>query len=386
MAQDVDYSKFTPAFGEVKVEEQVATPPVEQVTEPPTETPPATSTPDQSAAPPPETLNYEFFNKTFKTDFKTEDDFKKVIELSSKAKTLEDQLKEYETLKADLEAYKTGVNPLDYFASEDDYRIQQFKKENPDKDASVAYKLFASDLGKASDLDVLIQFELLDGAVSNEAEARELISAKYDLDLSSDPKEWTALARTQLKRDANKARGEVKSMKEGYKLPDKVDIAGRREAEKADAQKRVETLTKGWQDIVPKILTDLKEVEINDYDKDGKVESLMKYVIDDEAKKQLGTEVMDYLVVNQKDINDDNVKEAAMVMQSRYVLQNLPKILKAYSTSILAEYDKKRDAELTNPNPLKTDTKPVDEAEAARKRQSTEQALGGLGFKRNKPF
>ena len=390
---DIDYSQFEPAFkAETNVEEnkvQETAP----VTETPTEQTPVTETQSaevvtttETQATPQDTLNYEFFNKTFKTDFKTEDDIRKIIELSSKTKTLEDQLKDFETLKADVEEYKKGIDPLAYFASEDDYRIQQFKKSNPDKDASVAYKLFASDVTKLTDLEVLTQFEMLDGVIRDEAEAQSLLADKYAIDLESDPKEWTVLARAQLKRDANRARAEIKTMKEEIKLPTRVDVEGqRKQAQEAQAQK-AELLKKGWNDIVPSMITELKEVEINDYDKDGKPEPVFKYAIADEAKPRLQAQIMEHLLASGKEINADNVKEAGAIVQSWYVLQNIGKMIKAVKSEIAAEIDRKKDEETHNPIPLKTEVKPVDDTEAKRRKEETEYALGGSGFKYNKPI
>lgn len=390
---DMDYSQFEPAFkAETNVEEnkvQETAP----VTETPTEQTPVTETQSaevvtttETQATPQDTLNYEFFNKTFKTDFKTEDDIRKIIELSSKTKTLEDQLKDFETLKADVEEYKKGIDPLAYFASEDDYRIQQFKKSNPDKDASVAYKLFASDVTKLTDLEVLTQFEMLDGVIRDEAEAQSLLADKYAIDLESDPKEWTVLARAQLKRDANRARAEIKTMKEEIKLPTRVDVEGqRKQAQEAQAQK-AELLKKGWNDIVPSMITELKEVEINDYDKDGKPEPVFKYAIADEAKPRLQAQIMEHLLASGKEINADNVKEAGAIVQSWYVLQNIGKMIKAVKSEIAAEIDRKKDEETHNPIPLKTEVKPVDDTEAKRRKEETEYALGGSGFKYNKPI
>lgn len=389
---EIDYSKFTPAFQEkveekppeVVVETQVATP--ETITPEPIK--PAEVKPE-TVAPPPEvkqdTLNYEFFNKTFKTDFKTEDDLKKVIELSSKAKEFEDRVKDYEELKQKLEAYQEGVDVLKYFKSEDDYKVQQFAKTNPDKDASVAFKLFTSDMSKLGDLDVLTQFELLDGVISNEAEAKILIAEKYGIDLEADPKEWTALARTQLKRDANKARGEIKLMKEGIPLPEKVDVEGRRKQAQEEAQKKAELLNKGWGDIVPKMLNELKEVEINDYDKDGKAEFVFKYAVPEEDKKQLRDDIMTYLTSNGKEINEDNVKEAGNVLQGMYVLRNVGKMMKAIKAEIAAAIDEQKDKETHNPNPIKTEVKPPDDEAVAKKKAETAYALGGSTFKPNKP-
>lgn len=384
MAIDIDYSQFEPAFKkEEAAPAETVTPEIKDdvvaVTEavttkevaPPVETPPAEKV---------QTDYISSLNTKFNTSFKSDDDLKAIIESASKAQALQEQLKEFETLKADIDYYKSGVNPLDYFASEDDYRMQQFKKTNPDKDAGVANKLFTTDLDKLSDVDVLAQYELLHGTFQDgEVGAKELVASTYEIDLD-DPESWTRLSKNTMARAANKARSEIKELKGSIKLPDKIDLASKREAEKASLQQKADLLKKGWGDVVPKMLTDLKEVVINDTDKDGKEEPLMKYVIDEDAKKELGAEVMEYLVSTNKDITEDNVKEAAIGIQREYVLRNLPKILKAYATTLVAEVDRKKDEETHNPVPLKTETKSVSDSEAAKQRE-IDYAIGGVGWK-----
>lgn len=383
---EIDYSQFEKAFEPAPAAQVTpkggTTPPA------PAElvTPPAVTTATPVTTPEPIQTDYiSSLNTKFKTSFKSDDDLKSVLENAAKTQALQEQLKEFETLKGDMEYYKKGVNPLDYFASEDDYRMQQFKKTNPDKDAGVANKMFTTDLDKLSDLDVLTQYELLHGTFTDgEVGAKELVAAQYELDLN-DPESWTRLSKNTMARAAAKARSEIKELKGSIKLPETIDLASKREAEKATALQRAELLKQGWGDVVPKMMTDLKEVAINDTDKDGKEEPLLKYVIDEDAKKELGAEVMDYLISNNKDINEENVKEAAIGVQREYVLRNLPKILKAYATTLVAEIDRKKDEETANPNPIKGEVKPAADAAAA-KQAEIEYATGGAKFVGKKLF
>ena len=138
-------------------------------------TPPIQVTPAET----PQAVDYiSSLNTKFQTSFKSDEDLKAVIANAAKTQTLENQLKDFETLKSDIEYYKKGVNPLDYFSSEDSYRMEQFRKANPDKDAGVAGKLFTADLEKVSDLDVLAQYELLHGTFQDgEVGAKELVAS-----------------------------------------------------------------------------------------------------------------------------------------------------------------------------------------------------------------
>jgi len=385
-----------PAATEVKAEEVKPADTATVVTEAkPTEAKPAEITTEvkteepPTVAPPAEPkFDIAFFNKLYKTDFKSEDDIRGIIERSSKASDLEKQLKEYETLKADIDFYKKGVNPLDYFASEDDYRIQQFKKQYPDKDPSVAYKLFNSDLNKEGDFDLLVQYELMSGGVDGgEATAKQLVGKKYDIDDVDNPAEWSPLTKTLLKREANKVRNEIGTLKSEIKLPDIVNLSEKRAAEEKKQADELANLTKGWEDIMPKMVADLKEIDIKDVSNDGKEEPLLKYVMEDEVKQEMGKAIKEHLIANRIPINEQTVREVGTSMLKEYVWQNLPKLLKAYANPLLAALDKAKDEETHNPTVIKTEKKPDTLTEDEKRKKELTQALIGAGkFKYNKPF
>ena len=329
-----------------------------------------------------------FFNKLYKTDFKSEDDIKRVIERSSTASELESKLKEYDTLKDDIEYYKKGVNPLDWFDTEDDFKIQQFKKQYKDKDASVAYKLFGSDLSNMSDFDLLVQYELMNGGiVGGEPTAIEFVANKHGIEDVNNPSEWDALTKTKVHRAADGVRNEIKTLKSEIKLPETVNLAEKREAQARLQAEEMEAIKKGWGDTMPKLLSELKEVDINDFTNDGKAEPLLKYVIEDEVKNGLGNAIMEQLIANKIPINENSVKEVGNSIMKEYVYHNLPKLLKAYANPLLAALDKKKDEETHNPTVIKTEKKPEELSEDDKNRKAvTEMLIGGNKFKPNKIF
>jgi len=381
MSELDEFSGFTKAF----VEEPITSEPA-PITEPASTETVVTETAQPATPEPVQTDFWSSLNEKLKTDFKSEDDIRSLIENSSKVKTLEEQLKDFDTLKADIEFYKESADPLKHFANEDEYRLQQFRKSNPEKDSSVAYQVFTSDIDKLSDLDVLAKYELLNNEVEGgDAGAKELVAQQYSLDLESDPKDWSTLSRNQLKKAANLVRKEFKDLKESYKLPEKVDLASKRQSDQQAIAQRKELIEKGWTEVIPKALNEIKEIEINDTDKDGNVEPLMKYVIDEDLKKELGEEAKQILLANNVDINAESGKFIDKYIKDQYVTRTLPKILKAYATTLMAELDAKRDKEIHNPTPIKTDPRPAS-ADDTEKQRLIDYALGGGGFKYNKPF
>jgi len=327
-----------------------------------------------------------FFNKLYKTDFKSEDDIKSVLEQSSKASELEDKLKEYEALKEDIEFYKNGINPLDYFVSEDAFRIQQFQKQNPDKDASIAYKLFGADLSKMSDFDLIVQYELMNGGIEGgEPTAIEFVESKYGIEDVNNPAEWTALTRTKLKRSADEIRKEMSKLKEDIKLPETINLAEKREAEKKKQAEEQETIKAGWESTMPKLLDNLKEIDIKDVTKEGKEEPLLKYVLEDDVKANMGNAIKDYLVSNRIPVTDEAIQNVGTEILKSYVFDNLPKLLKAYATPLLSVLDENKDKETHNATVLKTEKKPEDLSEDEKtKKELTQGLIGDKGFKFHK--
>jgi len=368
---------------ELVQEEPTPEPVTETVTEP-TETvtePPVTETTTDSA---PEKIDpISSLNEMLKTDFKSGEDIKMLIETASKAKQLEEQLN---TLNADIDFYKENADPLKHFASEDDYRLQQFKKANPDKSSSVADRLFSSDLSKLSDLEVLAQYEMFNNDVEGgEAGAKELVEQQYGLDPETEPKDWSTLTRNQLKKAANFVRQEIKETKESFKLPEKIDLEGKRKSEQEALATRTESITKAWEEVIPKVLTEINEIEITTLDKDGKSESLMKYAIDDESKKELGEEAKNILIANNQDVNAESGKFVDRYIKDQYLLRNIDKIIKLTRQEAIDLVDKAKDEETHNAAPITTEVKPTNEDDA-KKQDLIDYALGGTGWKSNKPF
>jgi len=328
-------------------------------------------------------FDISFFNKAFGTEFDSEDSLKVAIQNSSKAKELEAQLAEYESLKSDVEYYKNGINPLDYFASEDDFRVQQFKKQNPDKDANVAIKAFTSDLSKADDLDVLVMYEMLNDSKlkGGEAGAKEIVADQYGIDLD-DRDSWTTLQENKLRKAANLARSEISEMKGKIELPKSVNLQSQREETMRLETEKKEQLKTKWTATVDNMFSHMEKVPIYDVDAEGKKTELFNYVVDDKSKAVLKDEVTNLLVGLGKDITEDNIKEAGQYVYERFALANMAKMFKAYGNDLLARQEQKIDAEIHNAEKPVLDIKPTTEADKERAAFEAYLSKTTQGFKR----
>lgn len=339
-------------------------------------------------------FDIEFFNKSFNTQFDTEDSLKAVLqtplrikELEDKIKGYEEQVKEYESLKSDIEYYKNGFNPLELFNnSEDDFRVQQFKNKNPDKDASVAYKAFTSDLSKVDDVDVLVMYEMLSnpGLRGGEAGAKEMIADQYGVDFE-DRNSWTSLQENKLHRAANSARSEFNRMKSEIELPKNVNLQAQREEQKAKDEARKVELKGKWDATVDNMFANMDKVSVYDTDSDGKEVELLHYVMDDKSKQALKQEISDYVINSGNDVTKETVEQAGQLVYTRFVMDNLSKIIKAYANDAIAKLQKKTDEEIHNAEKPKADVKESSGLEKERA-EFIEFAMGGKRFQKNPLF
>lgn len=387
---------FNPFAGQTEQEEPSGEPTeavVENTTEPagepvvePTDT--KAETPTETKEPvvePAQEFDTTFFNKSFGTQFKTVDEIKSLLEAPTKLKELEGKASEFENLQNQFselsqkyetyKKYEQEFDPLSLFPSKEDYAWMQFKKDNPDKDASVAYKIFASDFKKDSDLDVLINYEKFSdpGLEGGEEGIRELLADKYGIDPESidSPNEWSTVVKNKIRKDANLARKEFDEIKSSVKYPDKVDVNALEAERKQAVEVKQSQLKKDWDDITNLMLKDMDKVTVYDEpNKEGKADPLIDFVLDDKMKSELKDGIMSYLTEQGIEPTESAIAEAGTTVQARVILQNLPKIIKGAVGEALAKQEKSHNDEIHNPAPVNPSVRPDADEEKARIREN----------------
>ena len=391
---------FNPMDSGAKVEEEVVEAPVEteaQATEPAEAEAPVVETAEKTkdgtaektseAEPvePEKEFDTAFFNKSFGTQFSTPDEIKGLLESSDKVKELEgkvtalDELQtKYDEINQKYETYKRYeeelFDPMQYFNSPEEYAWMKYRKDNPDKDASIAYKAFVSDFKKDSDLDVLINYERFSdpGLEGGEQGVKEMIADKYGIDpeLIDSPSEWTTVVRNKIRKDANLARKEFEEIKSSVELPAKVDINKLEADRKVAVEAKTNQLKKDWSEITNLMLKDMDKVTVfDDPNKEGKSDPLVDFVLDDKMKSELREGMISYLTDSGLEPTESNIQEAGTTAQARVILQNLPKIIKGAVNEALAKQEKAHNDEIHNPAKVTTDVKPDADSEKARIRE-----------------
>ena len=290
-------------------------------------------------------------NKRFSTEFEDEDSLKAALESSKRIGELEKQVAELEALKEENLTLRENLDPMKYFTSEDSYKIEQFKREFPDKVPDVAYKLFTQDVNQMPDKDMLAYNMMLDDPDLDYATALEVVDRDYGLEEGEEVDKVTA---AKMRKDARVARNSVSSMKSQIKLPDKIDVDSLSAQQKELREKKQQQLSQGWKDVAKEVAGTLSDVVIKDDDGN----EMFRYSVTKDFPADVVDQVADTLSRTGTDISEDAAKTAAKVMRQNYLEQNYEKILKAAIDNERAKAEEDRLKKQHNPGSDKSDPEP----------------------------
>lgn len=299
------------------------------------------------------------FNKLFESEFEDLDSVKAALASAKRTGELEKQVTELEALKEENLLLKENLDPMKYFASEDDYKIAQFKKQFPDKDASTAYKLFSADLTNVSDREVIAQGLLLDnpdldGGLQG---AMELIDNKYGIE---EGEELDSITKNKLKVDARSARANINSLKSQIQLPDKIDVDTLATQQKELLEQKTEKLKDGWSGIAKEAAKTLPDITVTDKDADGKEVEVFRYSVGKDFPQETVDGLVDYMVSAGIDIDQGAAQSMIDVMQKEYLHKNLPNIVNAARKDALAKAEEERLKKQHNTGAPKAETPPAE--------------------------
>ena len=279
----------------------------------------------------PEGFNIEFFNKQFSTEYKDESGIKEALEALKKNEGLQTQVDTIPSLQEELEILRGEADPMKYFASEDDFRVAQFKKEFPSKDPAMVARLFSTDLSQANDFDLLTWMTMLDNPnlKGGESGARELVADFYGVENPSDLTDIDTITANKLMVNASKERTRLSEMKDGIKLPEKKDYATVLEQRKADQATQLEESQAGWNTLSEAVVKDYPDVVIQDTDAEGNVTEFFRYPVGKDMTEEIVKPVVDGFVKAGIPIDEQSAKALGIAIQKEFISKNYDKILRA---------------------------------------------------------
>ena len=261
----------------------------------------------------PETIRTDMLHEMWGDQFKTVEDFKKA--------NIPASLQELVTLRQknqELDAL-VKAKPKHQFANDDIAKMNEFVRETGIKDVTVFNKLNAADLANMSDIDALSLYHVIENprlASESPQEIRGYFERKYNVDKAK--VEAGELTEQELKYnqmdlqiEAEKAKGKLLELKGKIKMPEPV-------AEEAAISKKwtpeIETKQKSvWSSVNEKMGEEFAKIPIV---LKGAKEPIVNFVLPEETRKSILQNALDYVVSNQLEVNEDNVKSVAGAMYS----------------------------------------------------------------------
>ena len=309
-------------------------PPVElNKTEPPVETPKVDAPPADGNEPPasePQEFNIEFFNKQFSTDYKDEGGIKEALEAVKKIESLQKQVDTISTLQEELDFLREEADPKKYFTSDDDFKVQLFKRDFPDKDPAMVARLFSTDLSQANDFDILTWMTMLDNPNldGGEAGARELVADLYGVDDPSDLTGLDTLTKNKLRINASKEKGRLNDMKSGIELPEKKDYSSVIEQRKAEQAEKLDKAKQGWKTVSDAVTKEFPDLVIKDVDKDGNETEAFRYSVGKDLTEEMIAPLVESFAQTGVPINEQSAQALGQAIQKEFIFNNVDKIIR----------------------------------------------------------
>ncbi len=350
------------------VNKEEPTPPVvDKEIEKPADTPKVDDKPADGKAPTedvPQAFDISFFNKQFGSEYETEDSIKEALDGSNKIGDLQKQIDTIPSLQEELEVLREASDPMQYFRSEDDYRVAQYQKAFPDKDASMVAKLFSTDLTQADDFDVLVWTKMLDNPNldGGETGARELVAHLNGIEDHTDLSELDTLTKNQLKVAAREERMKVATLKEGVQLPEKKDYESLKEQRTTEATQRLEKLTEDWSTVSDAIVKGYPDIVINNTDKEGNVSEFFKYSVGKDLGEDIIKPTVDSFIKAGIPVDEKSAQILGAAIHKEFVYQNFDKMVRAAVKNHTAELEQKTLEDQHNPGAPKDQERPKEGA------------------------
>ena len=356
----IDAASISAQINKGKGQKQESTPPPVPNNNPPV--PPPTTPPAGSSTPPatppkevpdPETIRTAMLNEMFGEQFKTVEDVKKA--------NISGSLQELATLRQktqELEA-QLAKKPKHSFASDDIAKFNEFARETGIKDAGIFNKINGTDVANMPDMDALVMQHIIDNPslAGKEPQVRRYFETKYNVDkakvdagdLSEEDYEVNLIGVTS---DGARAKAKLNELKSKIKMPESpVD-----EPVSKKWTPEIETKQKSaWSVVNEKMGEAFSTLPITPK---GWKEPIVNFVLPEEAKKSVLKNALDYVVSNQMEVSEANVRSVANSMYSEILFDNREEIYHAIIERVRTMTEEEYLKQYHNPKPKNNDTPP----------------------------
>ena len=325
---EIDTAKITTQLNTrkgIKAEAPPAGTPPPKVDPPKTE--PLKAEPPKAEVPDPDKLVGDRLKEIFGDRYTGLDELKKA--------DIPAKLQELETLRQRNQALETQLKtkPKHPFANDDIAKFNEFVRETGIKDAGVFNRINATDIANMADMDALVMQHIVDNPslAGKEPQVQRYFERKYNVD----PKKVEEGDITQEELEINqigvasegaKAKAKLLELKGKIKMPPE-PLADESPEAKTKWTPEIEAKQKSaWTKVNETIGEQYSKLPI--YIK-GSKEPIINFVLPEESKKTILTTALDFVVSNQMEVNEANVRSVATQMYSDAILTNMEEITHA---------------------------------------------------------
>lgn len=282
------------------------------------------------------------FNSEFEKEFTEIDQIKELFDKAEKYGDLKSSKSESDQKLAEYKRIAEGVDPMQFFASEDEYIRQQFLKQNKDKltpDAIDALAALSPErVGKLSDVEALTFDLVVDKGLTSE-EAQAYLKMNYEVD-DFGSEDIDAGTRAKIKVDVKGAKDRLSSKYEGITIPEKTDWE----------TQRIE-LKQSWETPVDELVKGIDKIQLDEG---------IDFVVDPSMKEGLRDEIMATLVAQGIKPSEATMGELAASTRDTILSRNMDKVVKSLRQDIAEQEKAKIRSEVHNDQPVNTDSKEGD--------------------------
>jgi hypothetical protein len=275
------------------------------------------------------------------------------IEYEAKVKDSEAKLAEKDSAISELaDMLDKHSNPLSFFENEDEYKLQQIKKQSKDLFPNYNSKAITEIMTNGSnltDLQVLILNEYLESKhVKSDADAKEVVyeDLRIEEDLPYD--DWSSAKKIMAEKKARAIRDKFEKIKNDIKMPEKISFTEKYAKSKEEATQKQEVQKAAWTDKVDGVINAISKYE----DKDNG----FTFDIDEDYKNYVRKELVNTVVNMGIEPTSENIANVSNTLQWEYLKNNHSKFLKLRDDYLKLKWEQEAYEKKTNPSLDKTKT------------------------------